>query len=45
MTELERKAVDALLEQTGLMDMIRLRSARRVERHNNREVWGALTTA
>lgn len=45
MTELERKAVDALLEQTGLMDMIRMRSARRVERHNNREVWGALTTA
>ena len=37
--------VDALLEQTGLSDIMRLRSIRRVERHDNKEVWGAQTEA
>lgn len=38
----EQQAVDTLFEQTGLARLLTLRSMRRVERHNNREVWGEL---
>ncbi|MEY2758221.1 MAG: hypothetical protein RIR33_1999 [Pseudomonadota bacterium] len=31
----------ALLEETGLSDLLRLRTARRIERRNHLEVWGA----
>ena len=37
----DRAAVDALLAATGLADILTSRSVRRVERHDNREIWGA----
>jgi len=36
-----RKAMDALLAETGLSRLLTLRTARRVQRHNNLEVWSA----
>ena len=37
----DRADVDKLLAETGLSDIITARSHQRVERENNREVWGA----
>ena len=36
-----RTAVQPLLEETGVMPLVATRADRRVERMNNREVWGA----
>ena len=31
----------AMLDELGLGDLVEIRARRRVERHDNREVWGA----
>ncbi|MFK7913382.1 MAG: glutathione S-transferase C-terminal domain-containing protein [Pseudomonadales bacterium] len=42
LTGAEQQSVRTLLQQAGLDALLTLRSARRVERSNNREVWGEL---
>jgi hypothetical protein len=37
---LERAAIDSLLARTGLSELLSLKTTRRVERHNNLEIWG-----
>jgi hypothetical protein len=39
----DRDSVEALLRETGLERILHARSTRRVERRDNREVWGAKT--
>jgi hypothetical protein len=43
MAENERESVDALLSETGLSAILAARSTRRVDRKDNREIWGPLT--
>lgn len=43
-TESERESVDALLGETGLTNIVSARSTRRVDREDNREIWGPLTS-
>jgi hypothetical protein len=43
MAENERESVDALLSETGLSAILAARITRRVDRKDNREIWGPLT--